>query len=219
MPLVDAGRLQGEALRQIRQHIKAMNPQAALGTEILTDVVAAHADYLHSLTGAAQKYGFLEWFRYVFPEVIVSDREIRDDTNIERRVNLALIRGLRSDVEIYRCRGTIADAPHYRAYLTKVNRLREKYAAFLLEGLYRDTDLFTVDSSQVEARSFQAGDRLLVILTQSEQPQVTATVNVPHYRLVQTDGLGDYRADSNRQGGLVVTLRPHALALAVYEKL
>ncbi len=33
-------------------------------------------------------------------------------------MNLDLLSRLRSDVELYRCRGTIVDAPHYRQYLT-----------------------------------------------------------------------------------------------------
>ncbi len=217
VPLVSASRIHAQALREIRQHIKARNPQAAFGTEILCDVVAAQADYLHGLTGATNPPAFLEWFRYTFPEVIFSDREIRDDTDIERRVNLNLVRGLRSDVELYRCRGTIADAPRYREYLGKVNALRDRYPEFFWEGLYRDTDFCALDTSDAVARSFQSGDRLLVAVTQSRRPELTARLSVPGYRLVKTDGLGAYRIEP-KQSTLSVTLKQNAVALAVFEK-
>lgn len=145
------------------------------------------------------------------------DREIRDDTDIQRRVNLNLIRGLRNDVELYRCRATVAVAPHYQQYLAKVNALREKYAEFFLEGLYRDTDFFTVDSSEVAPRCFQSADRILVVATQSRRPEVQARLKVAGYRLVKTDGLGPYRAEGAGDG-LTVTLGQHAVALGVFQK-
>lgn len=218
VPLVSAGRIHSDALREIRQHIKARNPNAAFGTEILCDVAAAQADYMHGLTGGTKPPAFLEWFRYTFPEVIFSDREIRDDTDIQRRVNLNLVRGLRSDVELYRCRGTIADAPTYREYLGQVNALRDRYPEFFWEGLYRDTDFCTLDTADATARSFQSGDRLLVAVTQSHRPEVTARLSVPGYRLVKTDGLGQYRVEP-KQTALAVTLKQYAVALAVFEKL
>ena len=217
VPLVSFSQSQVSHLREIRQHVREINPQAAFGTEIITDVVASECDYLHSVGSVYQPGGFSEWFRYTFPEVIFSDREIYDDTDVQRRVNLLLTRGLRSDVCIWRCRGTIADTPHYREYLAKINALRNRHAEFLLKGLYRDTDFFTVDSPDVDARSFQSGDRLLVVLTQNGRPAVTAKLTVPGYRLLKTDGLGEYRADSNSQT-LTVTLQQYAVALGVFQK-
>lgn len=218
VPLVSPGRARADYLEEIRRHVKSRNPETAFGTEILCDAVAMHADFMHGLTGGTQPTGFLEWFRYTFPEVIFSDREIRDDNDIERRVNLNLLRGLRSDVELYRCRGTIADAPHYREYLTKANRLRTKYAEFLLEGTYCDTDHFEKSGAAVDARSFVRGDRLLVILTQSQRPEATTTIRVPGYRYLSGDGLGDYRLTPS-DGALSVKLAKHAVAVAIYGRL
>jgi hypothetical protein len=89
-------------LREIHEHIQARNPNVALGTEILNDVVSQYADFMHNIVGGTTANSFVEWFRYTFPEIIVSDREIRDDTDIERRVNHALLLGLRSDVALSR---------------------------------------------------------------------------------------------------------------------
>jgi hypothetical protein len=218
VPLVSPGRIQSQYLEEIRRHVKSRNPQTAFGTEIPCDAVAMHADFVHGLTGGTQSPGFLEWFRYTFPEVVISDREIRDDTDIERRVNVNMIRGMRSDVELYRCRGTIADAPHYREYLGKANALRTKYGEFLLEGTYCDTDYIRKTNPAVEARSFTRGNRLLVILTQSQQPEAATKIQVPGYRYVSSDGLGQYRFEPV-DGGLSAKLGRYALGVAIYEKL
>jgi len=217
VPLVSPDRARAQYLEEIRRHVKSQNAQRAFGTEILCDAVAMHADFLHGLTGGSQPFGFLEWFRYTFPEVVFSDREIRDDNDIERRVNLNLLRGLRSDVELYRCRGTIADAPHYREYLGKANRLRLKYGDLFLEGKYCDTDHFTKSAGPVDARSFVRDNRLAVIATQSQQPEATAKIQVPGYRYVAGDGLGGYRLAPTGDT-LVVTLPRYAVAVAIYEK-
>lgn len=217
VPLTSFSRIQASQLQKIREHVRAVNPQAAFGTEILTDVVASQCDYLHGLFGAYNPAGFIEWFRYTFPEVVFSDREIYDDSDVERRVNVLLTRGLRNDVCIWRCRGTIADTPHYREYLGKVNALRTKYSEFLLEGVYRDNEPLRVDNTAVDAKAFQSGDRLLVALTQSRQSEAKARLQVPGYRLVRTDGLGDYQAQPQGEG-LRVTLKRHAVAVAIFQK-
>lgn len=217
VPLASFARIQASRLGEIRQYVRALNPQAAFGTEIITDVVASQCDYLHSVGGIYGPTGFAEWFRYTFPEVVFSDREIYDDTDIERRVNMLLTRGLRSDVCIWRCRGTIANTPHYREYLGRINALRTKYAEFLLEGLYRDTEPLRLDNSQFDARAFQSGERLLVALTQSGQDNAQGRLQMPGYRLLQTDGLGDFQVQPEGDW-LRVTLKRHAVALAVFGK-
>jgi hypothetical protein len=216
-PWRDGNRVRVEKLKEIRQYIRSRNPQAAFGTEWLCDIFAAQVDYSQNVKGAFNPPGFTEWFRYTFPEIIFTDREAREDDDIERRLNLSLIRGVRSDVEIYRCRGTIADAPRYRQHLGQVNRLRTKYADFFLEGVFRDTEGFQIEGNKVEARAFLSGDRMLVAITQSAQPDTAVKLAVPGYRLVSTDGLGKYRAAPQQQH-LDVTLNRHAVVVGVYQK-
>ena len=57
-------------------------------------------DYIHNITGATGPGAFTERSRHTFPKVVISDREIRDDTDVPRRVNHAMLKGLRSDIEI-----------------------------------------------------------------------------------------------------------------------
>ena len=219
-----------DALQKLRAYVKARDPDMALGTELLCDVTAQHADYIHGQWGACvatddwekrgekpQTVGFTDWFRYAFPEIILSDREIRDDSDIERRVNHALLKGLRSDVEIYRCRRTIAETPHYSRYMKEANRIRKKYADLLLTGTYRDTLGFTITHPEIDARCFEAGDRKAVLLTQSYLPSAHATLAVGGYHYTEHDGIG--RCSVEPAGEQIhIELARHALAIVVLER-
>ncbi|MDO5581395.1 MAG: DUF6259 domain-containing protein, partial [Planctomycetia bacterium] len=63
------------------------DPHVALGTENLADVVAQHVDYIHALSGAYGGGHLIDWTRFTFPEVVFSDRDLRDDTDAVNRVN------------------------------------------------------------------------------------------------------------------------------------
>jgi len=226
VPFTTIGQAKSALLSQVRDYIKAKDPNMALGTEILCDLTSAYADYIHSLWGACPPLDaassdsampFIDWFRYIFPEVILSDREIRDDRDIERRVNHALLKGLRSDVEIYRCRRTIAETPHYRDYLHQANWLRQKYAELLLAGRYIDTDGFSLDNPAIAARAFSSKNRLAVLLTQSYCEHASTLLSVPDYRFVQYDGLGNYLVFS-QDSQVQVDLDRHGLAAVIFEK-
>ena len=151
----------------------------AIGTEVFCDVTAQHVDYIHNLTGSTSPVSFTDWARYTFPEVVLSDREIRDDTDVERRVNHAVLKGLRNDVEIYRCRDLIDKTPNYQQYLAKVNKLKDQYSYLLLEGKYCDTDYFSVSNKDVQSRSFVNGNRMAIVLTQSTKDVASAKIDVP----------------------------------------
>lgn len=182
------------ALKMIHEHLGKKNPDIALGTEHLYDVTAQHVDYIHSLYGAANPNNFIDWFRYTFPEIILSDREIRDDTDIERRVNHAMLKGLRNDVEIYRARALIDEAPNYQQYLSKINQLKNTFEDLLLLGKYTDQEYFDVDNSAVQARSFVRGDKMAIVVTQSELESVSATIHVAdNYKYMENGSVGDVK--------------------------
>jgi hypothetical protein len=223
------GAARADLLRELREHVKAANPQMGIGQEGLTDVISQYADFVHLIGNVGTVYSdgragskpktenFLEWFRYIYPEVIVSDREIYDDHDVERRVNRALMLGLRSDVDVWRCRGTIRDTPLYRAYLTKADALRMKFTGLIMSGRYSDTNFFTLSNAAVDARSFRAGSRTAVVLTQSYLQNATTNLSVPGYSLVDQGGLGEYSVKASADGARV-DLAKNALAVAVFTK-
>ncbi|MDE7407351.1 MAG: hypothetical protein K2M76_02925, partial [Muribaculaceae bacterium] len=197
-------------LKQIRDHNAKYDPEFALGTEWLCDATANYCDYIHVYQVTAGPNSFIDWFRYTFPDVIISDREIRDDTDIPRRVNNTILKGLRNDIEIYRCRGLIDETPVYQAYLAKVNEIKTKYADLLLAGTYRDTDGFTSTNKGIEARAFTNGDGMAIVATRtlSGEPENTI-IEVPGYKYVESATLGGAKVADN---GGKVTLGQHDLA-------
>ena len=118
----------GQTLKYLRTYLEnKYESDFGFGTEQLNDYTSQWVDFVH-ITGIKHgKENFSELFRYTFPEVIFTDRNIRDDTNIEPRVNMTLLKGLLNDIEIYRCRSLIDETPHYQAYLAKVNAIRNRY--------------------------------------------------------------------------------------------
>jgi hypothetical protein len=98
-------------------------------------------------------------YRYTFPELILTNREHgQDESNYRFMINHTLSYGLRFDMTIFRCCGVPSDIPHYTAYLKEICGLMDRYAPYLMKGLFRDTDGFTIDDSEIEAHCFEAAD-------------------------------------------------------------
>ena len=120
------------------------------GIECTTDQTLQYTDFVH-IVGYPANVWNPDWrekkekpqtlsatylFKAAFPEAVISNRNIRDDSDVEFPVNQMLLLGSRSDVEIYRCRATIAETPRYQAYLAKANALRERFGRLLYDGTF-----------------------------------------------------------------------------------
>jgi len=207
------------ALKMLHDHLdKNADPDFAIGTEVFTDVIAQHVDYVHNLIGATGAYDFTDWVRYTFPEIIFTDREIRDDTDIERRVNHTVLKGLRNDIEIYRCRDLIDKTPNYQHYLGLVNKLRDKYCDLLLLGRYCDTEGFSNDNDKVSARCFVNGDRMAIVATQSKADEASTRISVPGYDFKESDVVGKVQIEKTADGAQSLKVGKNGLAVLVYQK-
>jgi hypothetical protein len=108
--------------------------------------------------------------------VVWSDRCVRDDNDVPRRVNNTLLKGLRNDIEVFRCRGLIDETPVYQAHLARINALRHAWPDLLLEGRYTATDGFTCSNPALTARSYTAGSRIAVVVTNTGEKRQTGTI-------------------------------------------
>ncbi len=230
IPATDSRAVRISQMKEIREYLRARDPEMSFGVECATNFTSPFADYFHSFPGwniAANDWAntgekpkltsFIELFRYTFPEALISDREIRDDTDIERRVNLALLRGLVSDVEVHRCRTLIDETPVYKAYLTRANRLRNKYRRLILNGRFQDTDGASCDNSEFSWAVFTAGDELAVIATQSHRSELNGVIEVPGYELTDHDGLGEFSVRPE-QTKTRISLMQHGLVVMIYKR-
>jgi hypothetical protein len=227
VPYVTQTQGKRRVIERLRNHARARNPQMAFGVEVFADAVGQFFDFHHGLYHqnyiTSEDYqakgvkprvaGFVDWMRYSFPEVIISDRDVRDEVDFERRVNLALMMGLIHDVEIYRCRRTIAQTPRYQEHLGRINALRDRWHDLLVRGTYRDTLGFKIDNPEAEARCFISGQRMAVVLTQSHLPEIEVSVTAPGYKLVATDGTGSFNFTGNK-----AQLKRHAVGVAIFER-
>ena len=211
---VFTGRYKAEALQEIRDHIKARNPEFALGTEWLSDCTSRFCDFVHIVEFTALPESFPEWFRYTFPEVVWSDRCVRDDNDVPRRVGNTLLKGLRNDIEVFRCRGLIDQTPVYQDYLAKVNAIRHEFPELLLEGRYTATDGFTCTGKDIVARSYSAPGRLAVVAVYTGEGSRKATIEAPGYKLAGSRCIGDAKTSGNR-----VNLGQNGLAVLVFDAL
>ena len=210
---VFTGRYKADALKEIRDHVKAKNPEFALGTEWLSDCTSQFCDFVHIVEFTALPESFPEWFRYTFPEVIWSDRCVRDDNDVPRRVNNTLLKGLRNDIEVFRCRGLIDETPVYQAHLSKINAIRHVFPELLLEGRYTATDGFSCSNPALTARSYCAGqDRMAVVVTNTGAKAQTGKILVPGYRLTEVRTIGG-NVSKNK-----VTLKENELAVLVFTR-
>ena len=210
---VFTGAYKADALHEIRDRIKARDPEFALGTEWLSDCTSQFCDFVHIVEFTALPESFPEWFRYTFPEVIWSDRCVRDDNDVPRRVNNTLLKGLRNDIEVFRCRGLIDETPVYQAHLAKINVLRHAWPELLLEGRYTATDGFSCSNDALTARSYSAGERMAVVVTNTGEKRQKGVVRVPGYRFAEGRDLDLEPVPSPR-----VDLQQNDLVVLVYEK-
>ena len=229
VPFVGIMNSRRESLKKIYEYVKSKSPEFALGVEYPVDLEAPFCDFVHIWGNTAQvrNPGFREngerpellnqshLFRAAFPEVYLSDRDIRDDRDVVFPVNMLTFWGVRSDVEIFRCRADLSAAPVYGEYLKKANRLRMRYRELLLNGTFVAQELHSVGNPLVLSNGFIAGEHLAIILTQSSAESLETNVSVPGFELLEFDSI---RGDVVRNGENYLLPRD-ALTILIYKKL
>lgn len=225
----------GKCLKLLRERYAQRDPDFALGAEGLTDYLCQYCDYIHMYPLNSDPDHFMGFFRYCFPDIIFTDRGLRDDTDVERRVNLNLYTGQINDIEIYRCRDLIDRTPIYQAYLRKANEIKTRYADILLEGKYNDELGFEMKEQgapaagvynpnryrggKLSAHSFlsQDGTRMAVVVTNftAGSEAVKAEVEVAGYRFQEAQTLGEAQCSKD---GRSVSVAQDGLVVLVYKK-
>jgi len=209
----------GNALKMIHDYIDTKDKEMAIGTEHITDVTSQYCDYVHSVFDLSSNNNFIAWFRYTFPEIILTDRNLDgDEPDMEWLVNQNVLLGLRNNLQIYRLRATIDETPHYQEYLAKVNRIRDRYRSLLVTGTFCDTEGFALTEQSVIGKSFVNGNQKAVVLTHRSGQRMTTEVDVPGYRLREFAGTGDFQVVEGTGSLPFVVLGKNSLVVIIYEK-
>ena len=218
VPDVYGIRKRAECLKLLRDRYAASDPDFALGAEGSVDALAQYCDYTHGYPANNGPDRWLRFFRYTFPELIFTERGLRDDVDVPRCVNNSVLDGQRNDIEIFRCRGIISDTPVYQAYLAQVNAIKEKYADCLLLGKYNDVFGFTCSNATLDSRSFisQDGKKMVVVVANqnpTDNKVQNATITVPGYRYKCGAVTGN-----GKQSGVHVSLKAYDMAVLLFVK-
>lgn len=211
-----------EMLAKLRDYVRSKKPDMSMGIEWVSDPTSMYADYIHSVEPnlhitRKDKNGvpittFAPMYQYTFPEVYATNRDIYNNEDVARRCNLTVLRGWRDDAAVYRCRATLDDAPVYKEYLGKIAPLRNKYRDLILNGTFRDTDLAKCSTPQLPYSTFENGDKMAVVATQSHKDSVAASFEAEGYKFVGGDGVGNFSISADgdkakvevKKDGLVV---------------
>ena len=216
VPDVFGIRKRAECLKLLRDRYADIDPDFALGAEGTVDALAQYCDYTHGYPANDGKERWINFFRYTFPEIVFTDRGLRDDVDVPRHVNNTVLDGQRNDIEIFRCRDIISAAPVYQAYLAQVNGIKEKYADCLLYGRYDDCFGFTCSNPKLDARSFVGKDRMaIVVANQNSEKALKAKISVPGYKFVEASTTGNGKVSAK---GDKVKLGQYDMAVLVFEK-
>ena len=112
--------------------------------EVVTDVAAAYTQFIHGLVNVDFKIKsnqFPQLFRYTFPEVITTERGIRDaEGDSPKQMRAALTTGVRLDCELYVCRRDIGCDEGYAQMVKEYSDAMNKYSEFYFDGLFTVID-------------------------------------------------------------------------------
>ena len=150
-----------------------------LATEIATDIAASYTQFIHSGLGfadiAPNTEQFPALFRYTFPEVIVSNRGVRNaEREFAKKLRNCLVYGIRDDAELYVCRRTIDAAPAYAETIGRCCRKMRKFGEFYFDGRFTVRDTSPLPSGVVRGEFLNKdGTKLLTVLHNAGKKQVT----------------------------------------------
>ncbi len=217
-----------ERLKELYEYAKSRNPSLGFGIEWTADLMLQYTDFVH-ICGCPARVWNPDWrekgekpqtlsasylFKTVFPEAVISNRNIRDDSDVEFPVNQMLLLGSRSDVEIYRCRTTIAETPRDQAYLAKANALRERFGQLLYDGKFHAETFHHVNNPEIQTNSFLLDDELAVLLTQGSRELLRTEVAAPGFHLKRLDSVS---GDVTMENGVVAIPR-NGFAVLLYRR-
>jgi hypothetical protein len=163
---------------RLKSRIQEKGKDKAMLMEHTVDVFGQHMAITQGASTMPEPDHLFELYRYTFPEIIETNRNCaHDEDNYRTNANYSFLYGLRFDMSVYRCNGTLADIPNYTNYVRKLNGLLDQYADHLLKGRFIDDEGFTVDHPDIRAKAYQATDgSVAVVAWNPTDQQIICTI-------------------------------------------
>lgn len=115
-----------------------------LSAEVVTDIAAAYTQMIHGLVNVDFKLrgdAYPAMFRYTFPEVITTCRNIlSSDGEFDKQLKYALTSGVRLDAQLWVCRADITSDPKYAEMAKFYTDTLNKYSRFFYDGKFTVID-------------------------------------------------------------------------------
>lgn len=153
--------------------------------EVVTDIAAAYTQFIHGLVHVDFKIrsdAFPQMFRYTFPEVITTERGIRDEEgDFAKRLKSALVMGVRLDAELYVCRADLSRAPKYAEVVGFYTSALNQYSDFMLRGKFTVIDTSSLPYYIKRGEYYNAAeDKVLRILynASNNTPETVAGITL-----------------------------------------
>ena len=227
VPFMDINKAKREMFQKVCEYVRSKKPDMPIGVEIVCEQISSLADYVHNSAWAnrivrmdknGKPYmGFVPMYQYVYPEFSTCDLGFYDEQDIDKHLNNSLMRSWRSDVSVFRCRGTLHDTPNYKAYLKKINGLRERYRDLILNGKFRDTDLAECSSKKLPYYTYENGNKMAIVSTQAHLKKIDAEFVAKGYKYVEHSGLGNFKVEG--EGDTVKTsIGERSVVVILFEK-
>lgn len=139
----------------LRANIKTFGEERIMMEEHCIDIYAQHMDIVQPPAFSARGDFAAEMFRYTFPEVVMTNRNMAlDEEGYLDNCNYSFIYGLAFDLSIFRCAGTPQDIPNYTAYMKKLVALRKQYAGYFAHGTFVDEDGFSTAGAAFRQKAY-----------------------------------------------------------------
>lgn len=167
--------------RELREYVKSFGEDKIILMEHNADLFGQSMDISHGantipddrllnpetaedLSKAHLDSRLSEMYLYTFPELLTTNRECgEDEEHFKANAGYSFLFGLRFDMTVFRCCGSLKDIPNYTVYLKELNTLYVKHAKHLLQGRFVDQDGFTSNNPFVFAKGWQAEDGSLAV--------------------------------------------------------
>lgn len=131
----------GGRLDNIRAIRELLGPEEAIGTEWVCDRYTEAVDYIHGCGSTCAYFpaAYPDLYLNTFPGTVCTNRYAHDERpDYKTQLNYAFVSGLIFDVSIFRGRVCgIAGQPNYAVYIKKLLDIKEKYAKYFYQGVFR----------------------------------------------------------------------------------
>lgn len=142
----------------LRDKIKAFGDRV-IAEEHCIDIYTQYMDLVQPGPFTTKKDSTPEMFRYTFPEVVMTNRNMAlSEVDMRKNCNFTYLYGMAFDLSIFRCAGKPSDIPNYTAYMKTLIALRKRYADYFFGGTFVDEDGFTAKNGVFRQKAYRTAD-------------------------------------------------------------